>query len=222
MWTPSPQRSRLSACDRTGPLRRARPRGASLPAPVSWHARNTCFPSQAPGQPHAPGSATPTIGRPVECGEGPGRVEKRPVMEHWSWSEPGKADSGIAGARFVHTGETAIMRMRPGLDEIGLGTGKKSRHRILFRHGLGNGTAIFLSCDQGLEHLPGTSSPTQRRATPGTSSSSRPRAVLTASPSRSARRISSTGTVPRRAANGDPRPSTQAAAATEASAVGDG
>jgi fructose-bisphosphate aldolase, class I len=42
---------------------------------------------------------------------------------------------------------------RPGLDHLGLAAGKKTRlHRILYRHGLGNGTAIFLPYDQGLEH----------------------------------------------------------------------
>ncbi|HUK70319.1 MAG TPA: hypothetical protein VLW50_16435 [Streptosporangiaceae bacterium] len=47
------------------------------------------------------------------------------------------------------------MRIRPGIEEIGLGTGKKSRlRRILFQHGLGNGTAILLPYDQGLEHGP--------------------------------------------------------------------
>jgi fructose-bisphosphate aldolase, class I len=47
------------------------------------------------------------------------------------------------------------MTMRPGLNELGLGAGKKSRlRRILFQHGLGNGTAIFLPYDQGLEHGP--------------------------------------------------------------------
>jgi class I fructose-bisphosphate aldolase len=44
---------------------------------------------------------------------------------------------------------------RPTLREIGLNTGKKARlRRILFQHGLGNGTAIFLPYDQGLEHGP--------------------------------------------------------------------
>jgi class I fructose-bisphosphate aldolase len=44
---------------------------------------------------------------------------------------------------------------RPTLDEIGLNTGKKARlRRILYHHGLGNGTAIFLPYDQGLEHGP--------------------------------------------------------------------
>jgi len=45
------------------------------------------------------------------------------------------------------------MNQRPGLDQLGLDTGKKTRlHRILYEHGLGNGTAIFLPYDQGLEH----------------------------------------------------------------------
>jgi class I fructose-bisphosphate aldolase len=44
---------------------------------------------------------------------------------------------------------------RPGLDSLGLSTGKKARlYRILHQHGLGNGTAIFLPYDQGLEHGP--------------------------------------------------------------------
>jgi fructose-bisphosphate aldolase, class I len=47
------------------------------------------------------------------------------------------------------------MTQRPGLDQLGLGPGKKARlHRILHEHGLGNGTAIFLPYDQGLEHGP--------------------------------------------------------------------
>jgi fructose-bisphosphate aldolase, class I len=47
------------------------------------------------------------------------------------------------------------MSTRPALDQIGLSPGKKARlHRILYRHGLGNGTAIFLPYDQGLEHGP--------------------------------------------------------------------
>jgi fructose-bisphosphate aldolase, class I len=41
------------------------------------------------------------------------------------------------------------------LDQRGLSTGTKARlHRILYRHGLGNGTALFLPYDQGLEHGP--------------------------------------------------------------------
>ena len=44
---------------------------------------------------------------------------------------------------------------RPSLAELGLSTGKKARlHRILFQHGLRNGTALFLPYDQGLEHGP--------------------------------------------------------------------
>lgn len=47
------------------------------------------------------------------------------------------------------------MKMRTDLGELGLSTGKKSRlHRILYQHGLRNGTAIFLPYDQGLEHGP--------------------------------------------------------------------
>jgi fructose-bisphosphate aldolase, class I len=44
---------------------------------------------------------------------------------------------------------------RPPLSELGLGPGKQARlHRILFEHGLRNGTALFLPYDQGLEHGP--------------------------------------------------------------------
>ncbi|WP_037305866.1 class I fructose-bisphosphate aldolase [Amycolatopsis orientalis] len=47
------------------------------------------------------------------------------------------------------------MTIRPKLRELGLNTGKKARlNRILYRHGLGNGTAFFLPYDQGLEHGP--------------------------------------------------------------------
>jgi fructose-bisphosphate aldolase, class I len=47
------------------------------------------------------------------------------------------------------------MTTRPGLNELGLNTGKKARlNRILFQHGLRNGTALFLPYDQGLEHGP--------------------------------------------------------------------
>jgi class I fructose-bisphosphate aldolase len=49
--------------------------------------------------------------------------------------------------------ETAVRR--PTLAQLGLNTGKKARlHRILYRHGLKNGTAMFLPYDQGLEHGP--------------------------------------------------------------------
>lgn len=41
------------------------------------------------------------------------------------------------------------------LRELGLNAGKRTRlHRLLFDHGLGNGTALFLPYDQGLEHGP--------------------------------------------------------------------
>jgi fructose-bisphosphate aldolase, class I len=47
------------------------------------------------------------------------------------------------------------MSTRPTLSELGLATGKKARlHRILFEHGLHNGTTLFLPYDQGLEHGP--------------------------------------------------------------------
>ena len=47
------------------------------------------------------------------------------------------------------------MSTRCDLGQAGLSPGKKARlHRILYRHGLGNGTAIFLPYDQGLEHGP--------------------------------------------------------------------
>ncbi|MGZ4640077.1 MAG: class I fructose-bisphosphate aldolase [Actinomycetes bacterium] len=44
---------------------------------------------------------------------------------------------------------------RQTLDELALGVGKKARlQRILFQHGVANGTALFLPYDQGLEHGP--------------------------------------------------------------------
>jgi class I fructose-bisphosphate aldolase len=47
------------------------------------------------------------------------------------------------------------MNARLGLDQLGLAVGKKARlHRILYQHGLRNGTALFLPYDQGLEHGP--------------------------------------------------------------------
>ena len=47
------------------------------------------------------------------------------------------------------------MPERMGLRDRGLDTGKLARmHRILDRHGLANGTALFLPYDQGLEHGP--------------------------------------------------------------------
>jgi class I fructose-bisphosphate aldolase len=47
------------------------------------------------------------------------------------------------------------MNTRSSLDQLGLDLGKKARlHRILHEHGVGNGTAIFLPYDHGLEHGP--------------------------------------------------------------------
>ena len=47
------------------------------------------------------------------------------------------------------------MTTRIPLDQRGLSAGKKTRlYRILYRHGLANGTALFLPYDQGLEHGP--------------------------------------------------------------------
>lgn len=47
------------------------------------------------------------------------------------------------------------MSQRPPLGQLGLNTGKKTRfYRILFEHGLRNGTGLFLPYDQGLEHGP--------------------------------------------------------------------
>jgi len=47
------------------------------------------------------------------------------------------------------------MTTRPGLAELGLPSGQRARlYRLLYQHGLGNGTAIFLPYDQGLEHGP--------------------------------------------------------------------
>jgi len=77
------------------------------------------------------------------------------------------------------------MNARPALDQLGLSTGKKARlHRILYEHGLGNGTALFLPYDQGLEHGPRDFSPTPPQATRSTYLASLPKAGSTASPSR--------------------------------------
>jgi len=44
---------------------------------------------------------------------------------------------------------------RPTISDLGLNPGKKARlFRILFQHGLCNGTALFLPYDHGLEHGP--------------------------------------------------------------------
>jgi class I fructose-bisphosphate aldolase len=51
--------------------------------------------------------------------------------------------------------EVITMQTRPPLRELGLNSGKKTRlRRILFEHGLRNGSAFFLPYDQGLEHGP--------------------------------------------------------------------
>jgi fructose-bisphosphate aldolase, class I len=58
-------------------------------------------------------------------------------------------DAGVSPAA------TSVAAQRPPLATLGLGPGKRARlHRILYRHGLGNGTAFFLPYDQGLEHGP--------------------------------------------------------------------
>ncbi|MEQ9397848.1 MAG: hypothetical protein RJQ04_01645 [Longimicrobiales bacterium] len=45
--------------------------------------------------------------------------------------------------------------VRPTLDEMGLSLGKKARlHRMMYEHGLKNGTLLILPIDQGLEHGP--------------------------------------------------------------------
>ncbi|HEY5394652.1 MAG TPA: hypothetical protein VIL16_04570 [Trebonia sp.] len=47
------------------------------------------------------------------------------------------------------------MSTRPTINDLGLSAGKKARlFRILYQHGLRNGTALFLPYDQGLEHGP--------------------------------------------------------------------
>src|SRR3954452_6655738 len=47
------------------------------------------------------------------------------------------------------------MTTRLRLAQCGLSAGKKARlHRILYKHGLANGTALLLPYDQGLEHGP--------------------------------------------------------------------
>ena len=49
----------------------------------------------------------------------------------------------------------AGLRTRLRLADCGLSTGKRARlYRILYQHGLRNGTALFLPYDQGLEHGP--------------------------------------------------------------------
>ena len=44
---------------------------------------------------------------------------------------------------------------RPSLRDLDIDLGKRARlHRILYSHGLGNGTMLALPIDQGLEHGP--------------------------------------------------------------------
>jgi len=50
---------------------------------------------------------------------------------------------------------TGVVNERPTISDLGLNPGQKARlFRILFQHGLCNGTALFLTYDQGLEHGP--------------------------------------------------------------------
>jgi len=47
------------------------------------------------------------------------------------------------------------MARRPTLADLDLGLGKRTRmHRLLYEHGPGNGTILFLPIDQGMEHGP--------------------------------------------------------------------
>jgi fructose-bisphosphate aldolase, class I len=50
---------------------------------------------------------------------------------------------------------TAMAVKRPVLDDLDLPAGKRVRlHRILYEHGVGNGTLLALPIDQGIEHGP--------------------------------------------------------------------
>jgi class I fructose-bisphosphate aldolase len=57
---------------------------------------------------------------------------------------------------FVKETRSNIMATRPTLNDLDhLSTGKRVRlHRLLYQFGPGNGTALFLPIDQGLEHGP--------------------------------------------------------------------
>jgi class I fructose-bisphosphate aldolase len=47
------------------------------------------------------------------------------------------------------------MAKRPTLEELDLSLGKRTRmHRLLYEHGPGNGSLLFLPIDQGMEHGP--------------------------------------------------------------------
>lgn len=53
------------------------------------------------------------------------------------------------------TAETPTTTSRPRLDDLDLPLGKRVRlHRILYEHGVGNGTLLALPIDQGIEHGP--------------------------------------------------------------------
>jgi len=55
----------------------------------------------------------------------------------------------------MSTATEAPTRNRPKLDELDLPLGKRVRlHRILYEHGVGNGTLLALPIDQGIEHGP--------------------------------------------------------------------
>ena len=53
------------------------------------------------------------------------------------------------------TAEGAATASRPILDDLDLPAGKRVRlHRMLYEHGVGNGTLLILPIDQGIEHGP--------------------------------------------------------------------
>jgi hypothetical protein len=87
-------------------------------------------------------------------GRGTGRQRQsrctrgRGAQRRFRRSRPGRPGAaGRAG--------TAGAAPRPPLSQCGLSAGKRARlHRILYQHGLGNGTALFLPYDQGLDHGP--------------------------------------------------------------------
>ena len=82
-----------------------------------------------------------------------GRAEKTLAARTSDSAGPGLADG--AWERHMPRQLEVPMSIRPSLDQIGVGAGKKARlHRILYQNGLRNGTAIFLPYDHGLEHGP--------------------------------------------------------------------
>ena len=91
------------------------------------------------------------------------------------------------------------MTTRMPLDQRGLSAGKKTRlYRILYRHGLANGTALFLPYDQGLEHGPRDFFANPAAGDPHYIVKLARRAASTGSRSRSAWPRSSPGTTPAR------------------------